>query len=260
MLIRDVAKARVRLWLTHRSCPACEGAVVRASALFVTGVLLAAMLVGAWSRQSAASSNAVAEFMPLAAGKQWTYRELGPNQIVTATEQWRVRSAIRGTYKMEIQTLRFDSLAKYDTAGQRIPAINEEYLILDANGIARTESPRIPQSRDYIIRNPVAVGTTWGDERNRCRISAVGVTDETWVGSAYQDCIEVTCESGNPAAVSVVSRFARGIGLVSQRVRASEDLLGGAVGTDVNGLSEERGAIESILVLQNAGSGGSGQQ
>lgn len=233
---------------------------MKASILSLARVFLVAMFVGAGSRQGAADRITAAAFMPVATGKWWTYDELGDNLVVTATEQWRVDSANRGAYKIEIRTFRFDSLAKFDASGQRVPAINEEYLIVDAKGVARTESPRIPQSRDYIIRNPITVGTTWGDERNHCRISATNVTDKTPTGKAYQACIEVTCESGNPPAVSVLSRFARGIGLVSQRVRASEDLFGDVLGTDVKRAIAEPRAFESMFVLKNSGSAGTGPQ
>lgn len=218
----------------------------------VYAAVVAALFVGA---HGVASGNPATEFLPLAAGKRWNYRELAAGQV-TATEEWRVRTVDAGRYGVEIQTMRFDSLAKHDANGRAVPAVNQEYLIVDANGIARTEDTRTPQTGEYIIRNPITVGTAWGDDSNRCRITAVGVTD-TLAGTPYENCVEVTCESGRPTAVSVISHFARGVGLVSQRVRASQELLSGALGTDVSGLTEERGAVESVLVLQNSVQGDS---
>jgi hypothetical protein len=213
-------------------------------------VLLPALLVGHGSAVYAGKKTA-ADFFPMSASAGWVYQEVCAGQVV-ATETWRVRSGNNGIYRIEVQTLRRDSLAKRDAKGQRVAAISEEYVIVDAAGVARTQGLGAPEQSDYVIRNPIAVGTAWGDERNRCRITSIDMTDDL-SGSTYRGCVEVTCETGRPAQVQVVSHFARGIGLVSQQVKATMDMLGeGAVGTHVDGLEEGSGKVESLLVLQAA--------
>jgi hypothetical protein len=189
-------------------------------------------------------------FFPITVGQSWTYAELARGYVV-ATEHWNVQSADNGVYRVEFRTVRHDSLAQHDPDGKRIAAVNYEYVVVTADGIARTRTPGVPATADYVMRNPILEGASWGDERNRCRISALGVTDTLSV-TDYQDCVEVTCEMGVPPALRIVSRYARGVGLISQRISTTEYVpIAGPRSADSSRLGgNEDAPVESILVLQ----------
>lgn len=220
---------------------------------------LLALVAASSADEPAGKAGSAAEFLPLEDGASFTYEELSRG-LAYAKEEWAVRVVREGVFRVKVRLTRNDSLSRHDAKGRRIPTSSRELFFVTSEGVARSRGDGVPGLGDYLLRNPIAEGTSWGDERNRCRITAVGVKD-TALDVTYEGCVEVTCESGTPPVVRVVSRYARRIGLVSQRVLIPETLpLVGPTSGDARNLgdAQERSLpVQSLLVLVARGLRGS---
>ena len=85
------------------------------------------------------------------------------------------------------------------------------------DGVAQKEGAAVG---DFVIRNPLALGTSWNVSGGRARIAAVGKAVEVPAGT-YADCVVVEATREQPSRMTRTT-FAPGVGPVEIEVQVAE--------------------------------------
>ena len=179
-------------------------------------VMCAVMLVLTGGISHAATFPA--DYFPLSISNRWLYESSEGGPTTPVTETWEVVSQQGQGYVMRVQ----QSLLAKDAP--------TEFVSASSDGVVRQPSDmrREDKALQFILKPPMAVGTTWKTTAGRYEITALNALAAVPAG-IFEDCIEVTFWSQNGQA-KAVTLYAPGVGMVQRD--ESFAILGGLGGED----------------------------
>ena len=192
-MLHDVFSARTTTSRTNGSPARTLSAVVGAAALAVLPLLGACASAPAHQPASASRSTSASDYFPLDAGWKWAY-ELERD----------------GQHLLAVYTVleRLPDGAIVQAGDQRI-----SYAV-SPQGIAMKEAGTVG---DFVLKNPVALGSTWNVTSGTAKIVSVDKT-VSGPGGDYKNCVVVEMLRHEPNRIARTT-FAPGVGPVEIEVQ-----------------------------------------